>query len=1179
MDSKTTDRPIKDPSEDLLGMTPYAFNRAAFLSSVPLPFTLGVYGEWGDGKTSFVHLLVHFLRKQQGWHNLEFIDFSAWPYTTTDAIWRALTLDLARVLYKPSSQPQPGAEDCSSDDSRGVLPSVRNFLRKDALLIREPESIPLADSEYRRVLNRLDRSAAAIASRNSRGSGVDLDSSLIAFLKIFSGVAGFFVPVLGGIRKLLGTDEGNALVQLFQAERGAVARQAVEGVEELRGVLREMFTKHGAQRRLVVFVDDLDRCLPEVTLDLLECLKIFFAEAPCLFIIAADESLVGAGLRARLRRAEGSNFVGEETLPRQGRQYFEKIIQFGVSVPQKTPEDLHRFSATQFPAWVSATDLLQIAIGSNPRRLKQQCRRLDYEFSVARRQRQATIQALFEKVVALFLLSAEAGEWLRLAACEASYSVEVEALEARCRGQEPKGDEIAERDWPALTPQVRALLLRPPLFSSSRPEEVALFAQFSDVHPALEGRRFDGRLESHDPVFVRMAALLAETNGTASTERYMVQDFSKLIGISSTYPAIGRHLEDLASTQFWNKDAEAIDAGCNGTLEEGGRQPEVSTGCAKAILAKVRRGDGKGTGRNRVRMLLASPPRLPTILKEEVLAYAKVRDQLPKIASLLHAGVVSTTPDEGKWKRLATEVVASLSDDSRGAIQQALELRRAVALELLEKRKFAKLYCLAHAWPELADRLRLEGLAGLRGLEEAALGASQRTIPADWEPWLRDQRLLRLLRLPPMLSAIFDQELQAFFSVVDILAPRPSDGEEDVAGPTVVPTLPLADEQYEAVEVVVLPAPGDSTSFQIRARDVEADRESEETKITIPFEIIQSRVREFLQIAIWGESSRDEMEATMTSRQLQSSWELSREQEAALKLTELGKSLFDCLFTNQAGKILVDAVNRSAKIRVLLEVEDVRLMSLPWESLYLPSLEVFPACSLKFSVVRYLPRMRTLLPRNLVPPLKVLAVLSSPEDVAPLEIEQERTVLERALAAAIDGGHVELRVLHSPTASSLQRELRTFVPHVFHFVGHCVVNAQHSAGALVLEDDRGRAQLVGAQDVSVMLRDFNIRLAVLNGCETGISGDMGVMAGVAGAIVGKGTPAVVATIRPIVDAAALTFSQEFYRSLADGYSIEGAVVEARKALSIRKWDWSAYALFGGLKDLDSLRLLRGRSEV
>ena len=105
-----------------------------------------------------------------------------------------------------------------------------------------------------------------------------------------------------------------------------------------------------------------------------------------------------------------------------------------------------------------------------------------------------------------------------------------------------------------------------------------------------------------------------------------------------------------------------------------------------------------------------------------------------------------------------------------------------------------------------------------------------------------------------------------------------------------------------------------------------------------------------------------------------------------------------------------------------------------------------------------------------------------------------------------------------------------------------------------------------------LLRDSNISLAVLNACDTGASGNLDAITGVAGTLVYNGIPAAVATMRNVFDAAALIFTREFYTSFVDGYTLEGAMTEARKALSFEKQDWAAYALFAGTKNLDAFRL-------
>ena len=126
-------------------------------------------------------------------------------------------------------------------------------------------------------------------------------------------------------------------------------------------------------------LDDLDRCLPNVALDFLETIKVFFFEshgvnAPCLFIVAVDEGLIGRGLRMR---------IGEEpdvNTSEEARMYLEKIVQLRVPVPSPDDDRVHELVSASSPEWACATDLIGAGLGRNPRRIKQQCNLMAYRF-------------------------------------------------------------------------------------------------------------------------------------------------------------------------------------------------------------------------------------------------------------------------------------------------------------------------------------------------------------------------------------------------------------------------------------------------------------------------------------------------------------------------------------------------------------------------------------------------------------------------------------------------------------------------------------------------------------------------------------------------------------------------------------------------------------------------------
>src|SRR6266851_1714542 len=106
------DAPLTHPVDDLLGVAASAQILASRLREVRPPFTAGIYGEWGSGKTTFVSFVADYLREAilqpNGSSAVLFIPFSAWPYKSADEVWRALILTIARSLLSlPDSADEP----------------------------------------------------------------------------------------------------------------------------------------------------------------------------------------------------------------------------------------------------------------------------------------------------------------------------------------------------------------------------------------------------------------------------------------------------------------------------------------------------------------------------------------------------------------------------------------------------------------------------------------------------------------------------------------------------------------------------------------------------------------------------------------------------------------------------------------------------------------------------------------------------------------------------------------------------------------------------------------------------------------------------------------------------------------------------------------------------------------
>jgi hypothetical protein len=78
-------------------------------------------------------------------------------------------------------------------------------------------------------------------------------------------------------------------------------------------------------KRVIVLVDDLDRCLPETVIASLEAIKLFLSVKKMGFVIAADERLV--------RHAVATKYQPAPQAEQMAREYLEKIIQIPIRVP------------------------------------------------------------------------------------------------------------------------------------------------------------------------------------------------------------------------------------------------------------------------------------------------------------------------------------------------------------------------------------------------------------------------------------------------------------------------------------------------------------------------------------------------------------------------------------------------------------------------------------------------------------------------------------------------------------------------------------------------------------------------------------------------------------------------------------------------------------------------------
>lgn len=113
---------------------------------------------------------------------------------------------------------------------------------------------------------------------------------------------------------------------------------------------------------LVVFIDDLDRCLPENAIEVMEALKLYLDRSNCVFVVGVEPGIIEEAIRRRYN----------DNPSLSATEYLEKIVQIPLVVPRTRTKMALSLAAPAgdgtFPQGIRK--LIRIGTNRNPRRVK-----------------------------------------------------------------------------------------------------------------------------------------------------------------------------------------------------------------------------------------------------------------------------------------------------------------------------------------------------------------------------------------------------------------------------------------------------------------------------------------------------------------------------------------------------------------------------------------------------------------------------------------------------------------------------------------------------------------------------------------------------------------------------------------------------------------------------------------
>ncbi len=215
----------------------------------------------------------------------------------------------------------------------------------------------------------------ALAAELEKHGGVpeEVEGALKKLAKRVNWVKAFKLASRSSITfQLPGIDDLSSLVNEGDVEGDPEPRNLDEFRHDFAKLLADEQLRH--LRRVVVLVDDLDRCLPDTVVDTLETMRLFLSVPKMSFVIAADEDRVADALRDRYPLDNG--LAGNPEAP--ARLYLHKIVQTTLRLPALSRFDTESYllllllqrkvdaqlTKTQFGQIVEGCAELRIAAGT-----------------------------------------------------------------------------------------------------------------------------------------------------------------------------------------------------------------------------------------------------------------------------------------------------------------------------------------------------------------------------------------------------------------------------------------------------------------------------------------------------------------------------------------------------------------------------------------------------------------------------------------------------------------------------------------------------------------------------------------------------------------------------------------------------------------------------------------------
>ena len=251
------------------------------------PATIGVYGDWGSGKSTLMKMVKKSL----------------------DADKNTLTVEFNGWLFE-------GYEDAKTALCGTILDEMRTH---ETLFAKGKEKI-------KALLKKIDGGKLL-----SKGVKYGLDFLLTSGIGTVTELT--LTGIISAVKQKAGDvseDEIKKVIDAFKKEETKRTE-----IKNFRKTFKEVFEDCKGER-LVVFIDELDRCTPDTVLDIFEAIRLFLYVPGTTFIIGADERLVSYAVKTKYKDIPGHDID-------ISKEYLEKLVQYPVKIPQLNEQEVKQY--------------------------------------------------------------------------------------------------------------------------------------------------------------------------------------------------------------------------------------------------------------------------------------------------------------------------------------------------------------------------------------------------------------------------------------------------------------------------------------------------------------------------------------------------------------------------------------------------------------------------------------------------------------------------------------------------------------------------------------------------------------------------------------------------------------------------------------------------------------------